>query len=731
MATVRSAFHFTRLAAIAAVLFSAARQPVDAASFVKMVGSRTRGSSTVANSATTVNAPSSGVAAGDSIIVTVHVSSLGGTVACSDPTNGAYNTDVVSPPGVGPGIAIASKHNVAALGFGAVISCSYPAFDGASSMSVYEFTGLEPINPLDGTSQGSSPSGFLVSSGLTPTTVQTNELVFGFVWLPGATQLFTPATSGGNPFEIPYSPPWSTLVGAGTQKPIYRFVNSIRQYEANGTVGPTGGWMAQIATYRLLPDLCATVDCDDGNTCTADTCDPSTGACSHDPEPLGLSCGNPTSSICDSADRCDGAGSCLANNVPDGTQCGEVDSDCQVAPSCLAGLCQDNGVRPEGSACGDSATSECDAADSCNASGFCLNNRAADGTACGDAASACVNADSCFAGACQDNGFVAAGMACGDASSGECDAADSCDGAGSCSPNHVASGTACNDGEECTNADACDGSGLCAGERDELCFACIGNVGPIVSAVVVAIPAEPVALASGLVSVTASFTDAPGQSWTCTIDWGDGSAPDGGVVTAPTETDAGSCTGSHLYTAVGVYPVAISLSDMCGESAGAVYQYAVVYDPDGGFVTGSGWIDSPPGAYTSNPALTGRAHFGFVSAYRKGNSTTPTGRTDFHFSVANFDFSSAEYEWLVVSGAKARFRGTGQVNGAGSYGFALTAWDGDAPGGGGVDKFRIKVWDQNQGDAVVYDNQIGCPNQGDNADPCTALGAGAIVIHKK
>jgi hypothetical protein len=322
-------------------------------------------------------------------------------------------------------------------------------------------------------------------------------------------------------------------------------------------------------------------------------------------------------------------------------------------------------------------------------------------------------------------------MACGDASSGECDAADSCDGAGSCSPNHVASGTACNDGEECTNADACDGSGLCAGERDELCFACIGNVGPIVSAVVVAIPAEPVALASGLVSVTASFTDAPGQSWTCTIDWGDGSAPDGGVVTAPTETDAGSCTGSHLYTAVGVYPVAISLSDMCGESAGAVYQYAVVYDPDGGFVTGSGWIDSPPGAYTSNPALTGRAHFGFVSAYRKGNSTTPTGRTDFHFSVANFDFSSAEYEWLVVSGAKARFRGTGQVNGAGSYGFALTAWDGDAPGGGGVDKFRIKVWDQNQGDAVVYDNQIVCPNQGDNADPCTALGAGAIVIHKK
>ncbi|MGI0149592.1 MAG: FG-GAP repeat domain-containing protein, partial [Thermoplasmata archaeon] len=178
--------------------------------------------------------------------------------------------------------------------------------------------------------------------------------------------------------------------------------------------------------------------------------------------------------------------------------------------------------------------------------------------------------------------------------------------------------------------------------------------------------------------------------------------------------------------------VSVAVADPCGESAGAVYQYAVVYDPNGGFVTGGGWIHSPEGAYPANPALAGKAHFGFVSGYSRGNSTAPSGRTDFHFSVANFDFSSMTYEWLVISGAKARFRGTGQVNGSGSYGFALTAWDGQAPGGGdGADKFRIRIWDENQGDAVVYDNQIGCPNQGNNADPCTALGGGAIVIHKK
>ena len=41
----------------------------------------------------------------------------------------------------------------------------------------------------------------------------------------------------------------------------------------------------------------------------------------------------------------------------------------------------------------------------------------------------------------------------------------------------------------------------------------------------------------------------------------------------------------------------------------------------------------------------------------------------------------------------------------------LTATDGQI-NGGGVDKFRIKIWDKNNGDAVVYDNQMG---QGDDS----------------
>lgn len=57
----------------------------------------------------------------------------------------------------------------------------------------------------------------------------------------------------------------------------------------------------------------------------------------------------------------------------------------------------------------------------------------------------------------------------------------------------------------------------------------------------------------------------------------------------------------------------------------------------------------------------------------------------------------------------------------------LTAIDGQVNGGGGSDKFRIKIWDKNNGDAVVYDNQVGAA---DDAEPSTEVGGGQVVIHK-
>ena len=144
-----------------------------------------------------------------------------------------------------------------------------------------------------------------------------------------------------------------------------------------------------------------------------------------------------------------------------------------------------------------------------------------------------------------------------------------------------------------------------------------------------------------------------------------------------------------------------------------------------GYVTGGGWINSPSGAYTANPSLTGKANFGFVSKYQNG-ANVPTGDTQFQFQAANFNFKSTVYEWLVISGPKAQYKGSGTINGSGDYGFLLTATDGSQNGGGGVDKFRLKVWDKTTGN-MIYDNQLGAS---DTSDPTTALGGGSIVIHK-
>jgi len=79
--------------------------------------------------------------------------------------------------------------------------------------------------------------------------------------------------------------------------------------------------------------------------------------------------------------------------------------------------------------------------------------------------------------------------------------------------------------------------------------------------------------------------------------------------------------------------------------------------------------------------LTGKATFGFVSKYIKGK-VDPTGNTEFQFKAGDLNFKSTSYEWLVVAGARAQFKGLGTINGTGNYGFMLTAIDGQISGGG-------------------------------------------------
>jgi parallel beta-helix repeat protein len=240
----------------------------------------------------------------------------------------------------------------------------------------------------------------------------------------------------------------------------------------------------------------------------------------------------------------------------------------------------------------------------------------------------------------------------------------------------------------------------------------VTNVAPTVGPITA--PMDPVQVGFS-VNPSASFTD-PGTADTHTAvwDWGDASTSAGMVSESK---GSGSVVGTHAYASAGIYTVKLIVSDDDGGVAQVVYEFIVVYDPAAGFVTGGGWIMSPAGAYPAAPLLTGKATFGFVAKYHKG-ATVPSGNTEFQFHAASFRFKSTSYEWLVVAGSKAQFKGDGAVNGVAGYDFTLTAIDGKP------DKFRIKISGPN---GIVYDNKMGAPDS--DEDP-TALGGGSIVIHK-
>jgi hypothetical protein len=223
--------------------------------------------------------------------------------------------------------------------------------------------------------------------------------------------------------------------------------------------------------------------------------------------------------------------------------------------------------------------------------------------------------------------------------------------------------------------------------------------------------ADPTAV-GGTVTVSVEFTDSnANDTHTVTCDWGDDS-------TSKTYPEQGSRSiqDTHTYAQPGVYTVTATVSeDYCGGNS-AQYQYVVIYDPNGGFVTGGGWIMSPEGAYTADPNLTGKATFGFVSKYKKG-ADVPTGNTEFQFHAADLNFHSSSYEWLVVTGSDyARFKGVGTINGEGEYKFMLWAGDGEP------DTFRIRIWEEDEisGDeTTIYDNGFD-----------QEISDGSIVIHK-
>ena len=251
----------------------------------------------------------------------------------------------------------------------------------------------------------------------------------------------------------------------------------------------------------------------------------------------------------------------------------------------------------------------------------------------------------------------------------------------------------------------------------------VANVAPTIE--LVEGPTDPVALGAQPVPIQVFFAD-PGaaDTHTTTVDWDDGSAD---TYSTPSPVSA-----SHTYAAPGVFTLNITVDDD-GGSDSAAYEYVVIYDPDGGFVTGHGRIDSAVegcnDAFPDFPDMPhicdgagGNARFGFVSRYNRG-ATAPTGRTDFDFVSGDLHFDSEIYDWLVVNqdDANAQFKGSGSINGALAPNGALykfQIWAGAGTGSGGEDTFRIKIWFEVDGtEYVVYDNGFDQP-----------IGGGKIMV---
>ncbi|HEX6125437.1 MAG TPA: PKD domain-containing protein, partial [Pyrinomonadaceae bacterium] len=193
----------------------------------------------------------------------------------------------------------------------------------------------------------------------------------------------------------------------------------------------------------------------------------------------------------------------------------------------------------------------------------------------------------------------------------------------------------------------------------------------------------------------------------------------------------GTAKGTYTFRTPGVYKVTLKVTDNTGVTSSVdthndVEAIVVVYDPASGYTIGGGWINSPLGALVSDPTITGKMSFGYNSKFFR-SATNPKGELQLDFLLGDFEFNALNYEYLVIDQARAQFHGFGKVNGVSGYDFIATVIDGSLPGGGGVDKFRIKIWEKTTG-IVVYDNQMGAS---DAADPIVPIGPGGDIVIKK
>jgi hypothetical protein len=131
-----------------------------------------------------------------------------------------------------------------------------------------------------------------------------------------------------------------------------------------------------------------------------------------------------------------------------------------------------------------------------------------------------------------------------------------------------------------------------------------------------------------------------------------------------------------------IYAVNVTL----GCSGLTTKAFLVVFNPQGGFATGGGWILPANDGENTHP--NNRANFGFNAKYKDNN---PTGNLEFRYTDGYIDLKSTLIDQLVITGGKiAQFKGQAVVNRQQGCRFFVKAIDNGEPGTN--DTFEIKVW---------------------------------------
>ena len=177
---------------------------------------------------------------GNLILVFVRMSSSSQTVTLTDSANNTYFQAVAQVQNADSSqVHLFYAKNI--LGAAAnTVTATFSSTNNHPWLAIYEFKGLSPTNPLDQTATAQG-NGSTPSSGATPTTTSTNELVFGAT---GLSSTYSGAQTAGNGFAM--------LENDTASSPAaneFMLVTSTGSYTATFTLSGSTNWTAIVATF--------------------------------------------------------------------------------------------------------------------------------------------------------------------------------------------------------------------------------------------------------------------------------------------------------------------------------------------------------------------------------------------------------------------------------------------------------------------------------------------------